>query len=122
MESIMSVPVAHAENPECPELILTWSGQELRLSAHPEVDFTVGVHQSNNLTVPGTYLSRAHATFRWRRNNFELIDHSTNGTFVQFEDDQVTRVHRSSIRLWGNGYLSFGEPLAASCAVGFSHV
>ena len=40
-----------------------------------------------------------------------LVDFSTNGTYVQTEDEQVTHVHRGKLKLWGEGWISLGEPL-----------
>jgi hypothetical protein len=47
------------------------------------------------------------------------MDESSNGTFVRLEDETVTFVHRRSKRLWGQGWISFGEPLTAASVVQF---
>jgi len=74
-----------------------------------------------DLIVPGPYASREHASLHLHRNQFQLTDHSTNGTYVQLEDERITHVHRTSVKLWGSGFLAFGEPLSLESAVKFSH-
>ena len=50
-----------------------------------------------------------------------LVDHSTNGTYVQTEDEQVTFLRRGEFRLWGDGWIALGEPLSAETAIRFRH-
>jgi len=121
MDSMISPQPAELAKAGCPQLVLVWRSRELRFVAETEGSFSIGLERDSNLVVPGTYSSRRHATLRWHRNQFELVDHSTNGTFVQLEDEQVSHVHRTSVRLWGAGYLSFGEPLTTENALRFSH-
>lgn len=121
MDSMTSLQQAELVKPGCPELRLIWRSKELRFTAEDGALFSIGLQRDCDLVVPGTYSSRNHATLRWYRNRFELIDHSTNGTFVQLEDEQVSHVHRTSVQLWGAGYLSFGEPLTLENALRFSH-
>ncbi len=121
MDSFASIQPSKVLNAGCPELVLVWRGREFRFAAESDSRFSIGLYRENDLVVPGTYASRNHASLHWRRNRFELIDHSTNGTYVQLEDEQVSLVHRSSVRLWGTGYLSFGEPLSLENAVKFDH-
>lgn len=121
MDSSISVRTPETKNGGCPELILTWRGNELRFASDAATSFSIGLDRDGDLVVPGTYASRQHATLQWRRKSFELIDHSTNGTFVQLEDEQVSHVHRRSVRLWGSGFLSFGEPLTLENALKFDH-
>jgi len=108
-------------NPGCPELILSWRERELRIIGAPDASFSIGIQNECDLVMPGTFASREHARLVWQRGRFQLIDHSTNGTFVQLEDEQVSHVHRAMLGLWGSGYLSFGEPLSLESALKFSH-
>ncbi len=121
MESVIDAAEDELLKSPAIELLLVWRGQELRLSNHLDRSFTIGLQRDNNLVVSGTYVSRLHATLKWCRNRFELCDHSTNGSFVQLEDEEIRYVHRSSIRLWGEGFLSFGEPLTETNVIRFSH-
>ena len=121
MDSPTSERIHDPLNGGCPELYLVWRGRELQLAGEADACLSIGLDKINDLTVSDTYASRCHATLRFSRRRFELVDHSTNGTFVQLEDEQVTYVHRSSVFLWGSGYLSFGQPLSLACALKFGH-
>lgn len=74
---------------------------------------TLGSAQNNQVCFNGEYVSRHHARVECQRNSFYLIDESSNGTFVQTEDEQVHYVHRDRLRLWGRGWIALGEPLHA---------
>ena len=80
---------------------------------------TLGTAQNNQFIFGSTAASRHHARVVFSNNDFFLIDHSTNGTFVQTEDERVAHVHRDKIRLWGSGWISLGEPLAIAPTVHF---
>jgi len=77
-----------------------------------------------DLSVPGVNVSghHAHIEYPQRGRRFELVDHSTNGTLVQTEDDLVHYVHRDRLAMWGEGWLSLGVPLSADTAVRYTHV
>ena len=121
MDSLVSSPQPVVADRRDVELVLFWQGREIRLPARSEQRLTIGLQRDNVITIRGTYASRHHATLHWRRKAFELIDHSTNGTYVQLEDGQINHVHRLGVRLWGAGFLSFGEPLTATNALKFRH-
>ena len=100
-------------------LILDWRGRSVPLTSDDEL--LIGRDPDIGLPLDGAFLSRRHAVLRWNRSAFELHDHSTNGVFVQYEDEQIRFVHRDVLRLWGSGYLSFGEPPSPANAVRFRH-
>ena len=81
--------------------------------------FTLGRDETNRLVCGRSHASRRHARIVYQNNDFYLIDQSTNGTFVQMEDERVTRVHRGKLRLWGSGWIALGEPLAEGRAIHF---
>ncbi|MFT7653036.1 MAG: hypothetical protein ACI9ON_001971 [Limisphaerales bacterium] len=72
---------------------------------------TLGTDEDSNLVALGANASRHHAYIESHRNDFYLVDVSTNGTFVQMEDERVQYVHRDRVRLWGVGWISLGQPL-----------
>ena len=78
--------------------------------------------ESDDFKILGRFVSRIHARIEPRDRDFVLVDCSTNGTFVQTEDEKVTFVRRQSLRLWGEGWLSLGEPLDKATAIRFGHV
>lgn len=81
---------------------------------------TIGTGDTNMLVAEGLHTSRHHAWIEVHRNAYYLVDTSTNGTFVQTEDEQVQFVHRNRVRLWGAGWISLGEPLHTRRPISFS--
>lgn len=72
---------------------------------------TLGTAADNDVVFGGEFASRQHAFIEVHRKDFYLVDTSTNGTFVQTEDERVEYVHRDRVRLWGSGWISLGDPL-----------
>lgn len=104
---------------DCPQLTLEYQGTSVKLAADSDERLTLGTARECDLVGHARFTSRHHAYLECRNQDFYLVDHSTNGSFVQTEDEQVTRVHRSSLRLWGRGYIGLGEPLHSSIPVVF---
>ena len=73
----------------------------------------IGSTEGCDIVVPGSFVSRSHAYIATERNDFFLVDASTNGTFIQTEDERVQYVHRDRVRLWGTGWISLRETLHA---------
>ena len=44
------------------------------------------------------------------------------GVILQTEDERISFVHRTEMRLWGDGWLSLGEPGDAAVAIRFRHL
>jgi len=101
-------------------LILDW--QDVRIALDVARDALVlGASPEATLRVPRVHVSRVHGRVERRGDAYFLVDESTNGTFVQTEDEQVAFVHRGEMRLWGQGWISLGEPLSDASAVRFRH-
>ena len=100
------------------QLYLDWRDRRAVLDCD-RPSFAVGSLADSDLTVSRRYTSRHHATIERRRQSWVLVDHSCNGSFVQTEDEQVTFVRRGEIRLWGEGWISLGEPLTEESAIRF---
>lgn len=100
---------------EAPQLILELEGTTIQFPTRGREDdpaaLWLGKDAQNDLTYTSAHTSRHHARLEIRNNDFYLVDASTNGTYVQTEDEQVTYVHRDQLRLWGAGWISLGEPL-----------
>ncbi len=109
---------------EASQLVLEWRdkrlvitdedvelGSSVELGSCPELGFIVDGH----------FASRRHASVERRNQYYVLVDHSTNGTYVQTEDEQVTFLRRREFRLWGSGWLALGEPLSPGSAIRFQH-
>jgi adenylate cyclase len=104
---------------EASQLVLDLHDRCLAVPVDSEV--TLGSEPTANLTVRGDFASRVHARIEYRNQFYVLVDCSTNGTFIQTEDEQVTFVRRGESRLWGNGWIALGEPLTPETAIRFRH-
>jgi predicted component of type VI protein secretion system len=104
---------------EASHLVLDWHDRQLTLDGNEAVE--LGTAGDADLTIAGNTASRSHAHIEHRKQYFVLVDHSTNGTFVQTEDEQVTFLRRGELRLWGNGWIALGAPLSAETAIRFRH-
>ncbi|WP_157484856.1 adenylate/guanylate cyclase domain-containing protein [Gilvimarinus polysaccharolyticus] len=59
--------------------------------------------------------SREHGNIMFRRGKYILVDHSTNGTYMQNDDQaEIIYLRREEIPLTGSGRISFGLPLDAA--------
>lgn len=101
-------------------LILNWQGQAAVLDGQGAA-VSLGRLVACDLPVQGAFTSRRHATVECRAHAYVLVDHSTNGTFVQTEDERIAFVRRGELRLWGDGWISLGGPLSRQTAVRFRH-
>jgi adenylate cyclase len=72
--------------------------------------FALGRDAANDLVIADRMASRMHARIERRRDNFVLVDHSSNGTYVRVEGEAEMMLRREEWRLRGHGYCSFGHP------------
>ncbi|MEQ8859799.1 MAG: FHA domain-containing protein [Pseudomonadales bacterium] len=101
-------------------LILNWHDRRAVLDERRGT-VALGALETSGLQVAGPFTSRHHATIERRKHDYVLVDHSTNGTFVQTEDERVAFVRRGEVRLWGEGWISLGDPLSEDSAIRFRH-
>ena len=101
------------------QLVLDWHDRQLTLD--DEAHIALGTDDDADLTVSSDHASRSHAHIEHRKQFYVLVDHSTNGTFVQTEDERVTFLRRGELRLWGDGWIALGEPLTQESAIRFRH-
>ncbi|MEM9620667.1 MAG: FHA domain-containing protein [Pseudomonadota bacterium] len=116
------------EAPAMPRLVLEVAETKVELPAGQDLidsadaancALQLGKSADNDLIYESPQTSRFHARIEYKNNDFYLVDCSTNGTYVQTEDEAVTRVHRNRIRLWGSGWLSLGQPLSVAEPIHF---
>ena len=105
---------------EASQLVLDWHDRQL--TVEDDAPAVLGSADSADLIVASPHASRTHAHIEHRKQFFVLVDHSTNGTFVQTEDEQVTHLRRGELRLWGNGWIALGEPLKPETAIRFRNI
>lgn len=103
-------------------LILSHAGAQTSVPLDDLVTFTIGRGPECGLRIDQAYVSHCHARIERQRQYFVLVDQSTNGTFVRSEDETVCHVHRGTFRLWGAGWLSFGQPFSMESVVRFEHL
>lgn len=101
------------------QLVLSWQEIQLAVGGQAPARAVMGREPSTQLHINLPFASRTHAYVEQRAQNFVLVDHSTNGSYVQTEDEQVTLVHRGEMRLWGAGWISLGEQPTKANAVHF---
>ncbi|MDA1076971.1 MAG: FHA domain-containing protein [Proteobacteria bacterium] len=104
------------------QIVLEWSDQQWRLCGEVDGPLTIGADTHQDVCVDRAYISRRHAHIERHKGTYVLVDHSTNGSFVQTEDQHVAFVHRDRLRLWGRGLISFGEPPRTDCVMQFQLV
>lgn len=63
-----------------------------------------------NLVILNNLASRQHARIEYSFGKFLLTDHSSNGTYIRFSDNQVVQLNHQQIVLHGGGSISLGQP------------
>ena len=72
--------------------------------------FALGRDATNDVVIADRLASRMHARIERRRDNFILVDHSSNGTYVRVDSEPEIMLRREEWRLRGHGFCSFGHP------------
>lgn len=90
-----------------PELRLTYRYNSLLRRREADA-LTIGRDPDCELCIDMRLASRRHCTIERRGDKFVLRDHSTNGTFVTFEEGREVRLRADEIELHDRGWLSFG--------------
>ena len=92
-------------------LVLKYAGLTIAVASH-QVPYTIGREAGCNLRVPSPCASREHARIELRRGKFNLVDESTNGTYVAPEGvavDKSIYIRREPFTLLGRGTFALGE-------------
>jgi class 3 adenylate cyclase len=89
-------------------LRLRFQGQEIVVD-ESRANIAIGRAEENDIVVKGNLISRLHAKIELVRNKFQLIDQSTNGTFVTTREGEEAFVRRDSMQLKGEGMIGFGR-------------
>lgn len=90
------------------ELILRYHQQVLTLSEQLR-SALLGRGDTCDLVIQNNLASRQHARIEYSLGKFLLTDHSSNGTFIRFADNQIIQVSRQQIVLHGSGTISLGQ-------------
>jgi len=108
MSTIISdnVALTDNDNPLC--IYYQHKKQELTPGAQT---YTFGRDISCDQMISSSLASRVHAKIECRRGKFILIDESTNGTYLQMQNNKPIFLRREEVVLQGTGMISFGEEL-----------
>jgi class 3 adenylate cyclase len=93
------------------ELMLRYRQKVVALN-EKQKSVMLGRGETCDLVIYNTFASRQHARIECSFGKFLLTDHSSNGTYVRFSDNQVVQVSNQQIVLHGSGSISLGEPFS----------
>ena len=107
----MAIPMQYQESTNAtPSLKVRW--REYTLTVVPESpSLTIGRGDQSDIRIESDLASRIHARLGFQQTNFILTDQSTNGTFVQIDDDEEVYLHHEQIVLRGSGVISLGRQI-----------
>ncbi len=88
------------------QICLDSDGGEINLGRNPDCELVIGVELA----------SRLHAKISVQRGLFVLIDQSTNGTYLQSGQDDVTFLRRGELVLKGKGVITLGAKPSETAA------
>ncbi len=91
-------------------IVFKFNGEE-RFYTDSEIAtaISIGRDSSCDLMINTAYASRSHVNLEFRRGKFVLTDHSTNGTYVKFNNQNDIFIRREALPLIGEGHISLGE-------------
>jgi adenylate cyclase len=104
----LGAAVAREKHRAARRLRLRFQGGEIVMD-DARTKITIGRAEENDIIVKGNLISRLHARLEFNRNKFQLIDQSTNGTFVTTREGEEAFVRRDSMHLKGQGLIGFGR-------------
>jgi class 3 adenylate cyclase len=84
-------------------------GNQKRVVDDRNPNLTLGRQGHNDMIVDYVRVSRSHARIEYRHHRFVLIDHSSNGSFVDLTDGSGIFVRRDETLLTGKGTISLGR-------------
>ncbi len=95
------------------KLHLTHGARELVLE-QANAGIALGRDAGCQIVLADRMASRVHARIERRRDNFFLVDQSTNGTFVTFAGESEIVLRREEVMLRGQGRIAFGHSISKS--------
>jgi adenylate cyclase len=105
----ISLEISHAAATKVRTLVVTApNGVETRFMPHSDPAL-IGRAPGCDLFANSPLASRFHATIEPRGEKYLLSDTSTNGTFIQFDGEELSVLKRDGMRLRGQGVIGIGE-------------
>jgi len=95
------------------ELLLRYRQQIFTVDEQHK-SIVLGRGDSCNLIIQSNFASRQHATIDFNFGKFVVTDHSSNGTYIRFSDNQVIHISQQEVVLHGTGMISLGQPFSES--------
>ncbi len=95
------------------DLLLSYKNKTLALTLSSK-PIVLGRDKLCDFQITGALISRIHCKIVIQRGKFTLIDQSTNGTYVNINDEQNIYLRREELTLYGQGKISFGKPVKDS--------
>jgi adenylate cyclase len=100
---------------------LAYGDQVVVCSRENHSRVVIGRHKACDLVIGDKLASRQHCTLEARDDEFFLLDHSTNGTYVTVEGEHEILLNDGGVALATHGWIAFGHPHGGSAgAVEFS--
>lgn len=93
------------------ELMLRYHQQVAAISEQRK-SVVLGREDSCDLTIRSSFASRQHARVEFSFGKFVITDHSANGTYIRFSDNQVIHLTHQDLILHGTGTISLGQPFS----------
>jgi hypothetical protein len=81
------------------------------ISPETATPLTLGRQSGCDIEVVACHVSRHYAHIEDLNGGFALIDQSTNGTYIRFDDGGQIHVMRDRITLSGTGIISLGKKM-----------
>lgn len=94
------------------EIVLSYRDMSLSFDRHRS-ECLFGRKFPADIQVRSRYVSRAHATLRFIKDQFVFEDHSANGTFIRQEGKGAKYLQHESMRLRGRGVISLGVSITS---------
>jgi adenylate cyclase len=111
-ELVWSRPAAHPPAQE--SLRLKYGRTEVAPQWPANGFFRIGRDLDCGLVIVANHVSRRHCTIQRRDDEYVVIDHSTNGTYVTDDRAAEVELQDSEMRIGKHGWLAIGQSRASS--------
>ncbi|QTA80160.1 Forkhead-associated domain-containing protein [Desulfonema limicola] len=111
----ISIPVSSSESrteEPLPSILELRLGDHLIEVSQTRPSATMGRQEHNDFEIIDTRVSRSHARVEYRKGQFFVIDHSTNGTYVMISGKKGVNLKRKELVLEGRGFITLGRKIA----------
>lgn len=89
------------------KMTLTINGRQIKMT-EKSPNKIIGRGEECDIQILAPMASRAHAEIEFSDGNFKILDHSTNGTWIEMGGNSL-RLHRDKTVLVGNGRIALGS-------------